>query len=140
MALADSSLKTEFPNEWYLFLHPNDGISAVTLDLGTERFPFRFRNRDIEITEMEIFVKPRMDGPDLQVDLSLTAPEDEPNAGTDHVELSGTLGSLRSGSKAYSAKGPGKWRLSGAALGAGGLADTVGDLSILCRYSGSALS
>jgi hypothetical protein len=134
------SLKTEFPNEWYLFLHPNDGASAVTLDLGTDRFPFRFRNRDIEITEMEVFVKPRSDGADPQVDLSLTAPDDEPNPATDHVDLAGTLGSLRSGTKSYSAKGPGKWTLSGVPVGPQSLADTVGDLSILCRYSVSALS
>ena len=134
------SLKHEFPNEWYHFLHPTDGTSAVTLDLGTERFPFRFRGRSIDITEVELFVKPRTDdASDLAVDLSLTAPDDEPNAAADHVDLTGTLGSLRSGSKAYSGKGPGKWTLRASPLGAESLADTIGDVAVLCRYGVSAL-
>jgi hypothetical protein len=134
------SLKQEFPDEWYRFLHPAGETSSATLDLGVERFPFRYRTREIDISEVQVYVNPRVEvTAELPLDLSLTAPGDEPNFAADQVVLNGTLGSLRSGSKAYSGKGPGTWRLSAAPLGASSLADTISDVTILCRYSVSAL-
>jgi hypothetical protein len=134
------SLKHDFPNEWYHLLHPTGSTSSVTLDMRVERFPFQFRDREIEITEVELFVKPRVGVADPQVALHLTAPADEPNEQADAVELTGALGSLLSGSKPYTSKGPGAWALRASPLGAASLADTMGDIAILCHYSVSAVS
>ncbi len=53
------SLKHEFSNEWYRFLHPADKADKQTLqlDLTQERFPFQFRGRTIEISQVELFLK-----------------------------------------------------------------------------------
>ena len=53
------SLKHEFSNEWYRFLHPPEMADTQTLQLNLtpERFPFQFRGRTIEISEVELFLK-----------------------------------------------------------------------------------
>jgi len=61
------SLKHEFSNEWYRFLHPTAGADKQTLqlDLIQERFPFLFRRRTIEVALVEIFLKFKdIDDPD----------------------------------------------------------------------------
>ena len=53
------SLKHEFPNDWYRFLHPKDTDDKQTfqLDLTSERFPFQFRGKMIQISQVELFLK-----------------------------------------------------------------------------------
>ena len=54
------SARHEFPTEWDRFLHPTDQTATsqtMQLDLSFERFPFQFRNRSIQISEVELFLK-----------------------------------------------------------------------------------
>ena len=55
------SLKHEFPTEWYRFLHPADSENKLTLQftLAPERFPFQFRVKNIQISQVELFFKPK---------------------------------------------------------------------------------
>jgi hypothetical protein len=58
------SIRHEFPNEWYHFLSPqqeSQDHSTLTMNLGSERFPFIFQGRDITINTIELFVKVRPD-------------------------------------------------------------------------------
>jgi hypothetical protein len=56
------SLKHEFSNEWYRFLHPTDSAPGneilydLQLDLTRERFPFQFRGK-ITLNELTLFLK-----------------------------------------------------------------------------------
>jgi len=53
------SAKHEFPSEWHRFLHPKDIDDKQTLDLNliAERFPFLFREKEIEINATSLFFK-----------------------------------------------------------------------------------
>jgi len=53
------SAKHEFPNDWHKFLHPKDTEDRQTLPitLAPERFPFQFKDKDIEINSMHLFLK-----------------------------------------------------------------------------------
>ncbi|HWP91824.1 MAG TPA: neuraminidase-like domain-containing protein [Thermodesulfobacteriota bacterium] len=53
------SAKHEFPSEWHRFLHPADTATSQTLklELTQERFPFQFRGKTIEISQIELFLK-----------------------------------------------------------------------------------
>ena len=54
------SAKHEFPSEWYRFLHPTDASAssqALQLELTQERFPFQFRGRAIQISQVDVFLK-----------------------------------------------------------------------------------
>src|SRR5258708_23579752 len=53
------SLKHEFSNDWYRFLHPLDSADKQTLllELTQERFPFQFRGRKIRIRQADVFLK-----------------------------------------------------------------------------------
>jgi Tc toxin complex TcA C-terminal TcB-binding domain len=54
------SAKHEFPTEWHQFLHPTDpAVASQTMqfDLGYERFPFQFRGKRIQISQVELFLK-----------------------------------------------------------------------------------
>jgi peptidoglycan hydrolase-like protein with peptidoglycan-binding domain len=56
------SLRHEFPNEWYRFLNPpqdTEGDPTLTMNLGSERFPFIFQARSITINMIELFIKVR---------------------------------------------------------------------------------
>jgi Tc toxin complex TcA C-terminal TcB-binding domain len=50
------SLKHEFPTEWYKFLNPAETAPAqsMAIALGNERFPFQYRNKTINISQVEI--------------------------------------------------------------------------------------
>lgn len=53
------SMKHEFPNEWYAFLHPKDeGVKTQTLEfeLSQERFPFQFRGKEIGVESVDLFL------------------------------------------------------------------------------------
>jgi hypothetical protein len=53
------SLRHEYPNDWYRFVTPVDPNSltqTLTLDLPMERFPFRFRSWQMQITDVELIM------------------------------------------------------------------------------------
>jgi hypothetical protein len=52
------SLTREFPSEWYKFLNPPDTATSQSMSivLGVERFPFQYRKKKIQITEVELFI------------------------------------------------------------------------------------
>jgi hypothetical protein len=53
------SAKQEFPPEWHRFLHPQntDPGNKLNLPLTPNRFPFQFRDRDITINRVDVFLK-----------------------------------------------------------------------------------
>jgi hypothetical protein len=52
------SARHEFSGEWHQFLTPPDTASSQTLSLklSKERFPFPYRGRDIQISQVELFL------------------------------------------------------------------------------------
>lgn len=81
------SAKHDFPNEWHRFLHPPEAAEGQTLHLNLEprRFPHMFRDRNIEIEEVFVFLKPE-EGRDFgSAELAFTL---EPDGG---AALPGTL-------------------------------------------------
>jgi hypothetical protein len=52
------SLKHEFPSEWYKFLNPPDTATSqsMSIGLGVERFPFQYRQKKIQISEVELLL------------------------------------------------------------------------------------
>lgn len=52
------SAKREFPNEWHQFLHPSAGqLSQLSLPLEKKRFPFQFKDENIQIQKLTFFVQ-----------------------------------------------------------------------------------
>ncbi len=52
------SAKHEFPSDWYRLLHLTDSTKSqqMTLDLTQERFPFQYRNKNITINKLTLFL------------------------------------------------------------------------------------
>lgn len=53
------SLKHEFPTDWYRFLHPVDQATSQTMviALTIERFPYIYRGKKIQISQVELLLK-----------------------------------------------------------------------------------
>ncbi len=53
------SLKHEFPTDWYKFLHPADQATSqsMSIALTIERFPYIYRGKNIQISQVELFLK-----------------------------------------------------------------------------------
>ena len=53
------SLKHEFPTDWYKFLHPADQATSQTMSISLtiERFPYIYRGKKIQISQVELFLK-----------------------------------------------------------------------------------
>jgi peptidoglycan hydrolase-like protein with peptidoglycan-binding domain len=85
------SARHEFGSEWYKFLRPLEAESnhILKLELIRERFPFAFRNRQLTLNEMELFLKfkdkviPPPPGPLLNV--FVRGPETDETAETDSL-------------------------------------------------------
>ena len=58
-ALRFFSARHEFPGEWHRLMQPTDTDDKQTLQisLAPDRFPFQFRGRSIEISQVELFLK-----------------------------------------------------------------------------------
>lgn len=52
------SVKREFSNQWYRFLHPEEGAisQSMVLNLSTSRFHYLFRDKTITIDQIELIV------------------------------------------------------------------------------------
>lgn len=50
------SARHEFPNEWHRFQYPTGG-QQLALAITRNRFPFAFRNQDITIKRVHLFLK-----------------------------------------------------------------------------------
>lgn len=50
------SAKHEFSDEWHRFLHPTAEAKdqRLRLEVSPERFPFRFRGREIKVTDVDV--------------------------------------------------------------------------------------
>ncbi|HEU5104043.1 MAG TPA: hypothetical protein VFU22_33735, partial [Roseiflexaceae bacterium] len=70
------SLRHEFPNQWYHFLHPanTSGNQTLSLPLDKDRFPFLFQSKTITINSIELFVKVNetFTGPNPETNIKLT--------------------------------------------------------------------
>jgi Tc toxin complex TcA C-terminal TcB-binding domain len=53
------SLRHEFPTEWYRFLHPVAAAPSqdMQMSLGIERFPFQYRGKKINFSQVELLLK-----------------------------------------------------------------------------------
>jgi hypothetical protein len=51
-------LKHEFPTEWYKFLNPAATAISQSMQIcvGPERFPFQFRQRKFQFSQVELFL------------------------------------------------------------------------------------
>ena len=86
------SARHEFASEWYKFLRPSESESkhVLKLNLVRERFPFPFRNRELTLKQMELFLKFKddvtgyMDSGAL-LNAYVRSPETDPMAETDSL-------------------------------------------------------
>jgi hypothetical protein len=135
------SAKHEFPTEWYRFLHPADTAESQTLqlDLTPERFPFQFRGKSIEISQVELFLKLKDGVPSGSGDLltmSVTPP-----GGTQVSKSLESNTSFLNGiphavmDVACDAKCFGTWVLAAQLIATLGKPDAIEDLIIVCHYS-----
>lgn len=73
------SLRHEYPTEWYKFFQSAAGATGTTptssmqINLSTDRFPFQYRGKTIDITRAELFVVLN-DSISSGLDFSLSAP------------------------------------------------------------------
>jgi hypothetical protein len=53
------SLKHEFPTDWYKFLNPPDNANSqsIQIGLGIDRFPYQYRGKKVQISQVEILLK-----------------------------------------------------------------------------------
>jgi hypothetical protein len=137
------SVRHEFPNEWQRFLHPATPTPhhELNLDLGPERFPFLFRDRKIQINNVELLLK-RTDADARQsLDLFLSPPGTKPVDLSDlgaaiSLEADPTKENLLAGARAYSGgKPPGLWKLNAASVDLNPIANKIEDLWFVCHYS-----
>ena len=139
------SARHEFPDEWHRFLHPAGSAHPPMLEcaLTPERFPFLVRTKQILITAVHVFLKPRDgfvydDSQAFEFDLvKVVSPNDtaiiasaqalkmsgSPVAGVPHREV------LQGGTQ-----DPGTWRLTVSQTGTA-YPDGVEDLWMVIRYS-----
>jgi hypothetical protein len=53
------SLKHEFPTEWNRFLNPPDAASSQNMQIALtiDRFPYQYRGRNLQISQIDLFLK-----------------------------------------------------------------------------------
>ena len=73
------SAKHEFPGEWHQFLHPEqEGVpNILDMELGKERFPFYFRDKSINIDQINFYLKIQ-EGESNNLELQLFTPDSDP--------------------------------------------------------------
>ena len=114
------SARHEFSGEWHRFLTPPDAASGqmLSLELSKERFPFQYRGRDIQISQVELFLTfksddatklYREDGEALKV--SLTPPGGTAASGS-LASLLAFLNGVPHGLIEFSGAGLGTWMLA----------------------------
>jgi hypothetical protein len=144
------SIRHEFPNEWYRFLHPLDesGDPTLRLTLSRDRFPYVLNQKGITLDRMELIAK-RGDGATYGVlDLALTLePDGPPRAAGDPgpVEMAVTdwLGLLTASAAVTAGNHPGAagptWNVGAWRRGANGrvrlTSESLKDLWVACHYS-----
>jgi hypothetical protein len=137
------SARHEFPGEWRRFLTSSEPNRTLSLDFSAGRFPLLFRDRNIKIAGVELFLKLPKDALDAYhpLDLRLIAPGDPDTAdpaipdqqATSLLEDPG-FGNVPHGVKTYqNAKGGGEWSIRASAADLAAL--TIEDLYIVCHYS-----
>ena len=138
------SLKHEFPTEWYRFLHPADNQTVLTmkLEMTPERFAFQFRNRNIAVSLVELFLKLK-DGasnPDELLNVTLTPPAG-PEVSTPLTSTPAFINGIPHGTLDISAPLKGNWVLAAqkadfeqlvTTLGA---SDAIADIIMVYHYS-----
>jgi hypothetical protein len=137
------SVRHEFPNEWQRFLHPATPTPhhELNLDLGPERFPFLFRDRKIQINNVELLLKRTDADAGQSLDLFLSPPGTKPVDLSDlgaaiSLEADPTKENLLAGARAYSGgKPPGLWKLNAASVDLNPIANKIEDLWFVCHYS-----
>jgi len=140
------SARHEFPNQWNRFLYPPDDQETQTLELemNTDRFPYLFREKEIQINKTAIFIWlekdfENVDGQDIQLEIT------HPN-GTitfDNFSVWNNVTGLVYAEQEFSAS-PGSWSVQVVGLptdlqdedNASRLnPDAVDDIGIVCFYS-----
>lgn len=138
------SAKHEFPSKWHKFLHPADLVTSQTLQLAltSERFPFLFRDKTININKVEFLLKlgggfTSSDGAGIQ--FTITHP-----SGTTPLEFnpSDTFGGLLNSQRELTSS-LGDWSLQVTSIPTALTSDdsdrlnpnAIGDIFIVCHYS-----
>jgi hypothetical protein len=132
------SARHEFSLEWHKFLHTTSpGSVDLPLDLGQERFPFLFRNKAIQINQVDLLLKPKPDADTKTFGLSLLAPGGGSSVSAAPAVKLGDL--LRQSMKPVGNPGgkTGTWTLTATPTSKSGpsLAETFEDIFVVCHYS-----
>jgi hypothetical protein len=74
------SAKHEFPGEWHQFLHPEqeDTPNILDMELGKERFPFYFRDKSINIGQIDFYLKIQEGESNNNLEVQLFTPDSNP--------------------------------------------------------------
>jgi hypothetical protein len=109
------SARHEFPDGWHRFLHPQpDAAQALELSLGLDRFPYLLRGREIHVTNVDVYLKPKEGAqptlPPAGLPLVLETPG-EPQAMTLEAAVPAAPIALARASLANLDEGPGTWTL-----------------------------
>ncbi|MGH9349773.1 MAG: neuraminidase-like domain-containing protein, partial [Vicinamibacterales bacterium] len=105
------SARHEFPDAWQRFLHPQpDGAQTLELPLAPERFPYSLRGRDIHVTRVDVYLKPKEGADPALPALTLLLPS-QPAPVPMTVAPDGLI-PLAHASLADLDEGPGTWTLN----------------------------
>lgn len=139
------SARHEFPNQWQKFQHPADSATSQALQLAmtSERFPFLFRGKTINVNKVALLLKlgggfTSSDGAGIQFDLTLAG-------GTIPLELnpSDVFGGLLHDEQVLTS-GLGDWSLRVTNIPSGLRSEdnpdllnpnAIEDIFIVCHYS-----
>lgn len=74
------SAKHEFPGKWHQFLHPEqeDASNILDMEFGKERFPFYFRNKTINIGQIDFYLKIQEGESNNNLEVQLFTPDSNP--------------------------------------------------------------
>jgi hypothetical protein len=104
------SARHEFPDSWRRFLHPQpDAAQTLELSLGLERFPYLLRGREIHVTRVDVYLKPKEGAEPAMPPLTLELPG-QPTPQPMTVGPEGVI-PLPHASLANLDEGPGTWTL-----------------------------
>jgi hypothetical protein len=133
------SLKHEFPTDWYRWLHSADlnaPNQALTMALGYERFPFRFRGKTIQFSQVDLFLNFK-DASSLKgyQPLPVSLSDGSTSAAGTLDSDSAILGGMPRARLPFASELPPALSLSVAVPGIEKLAESVEDLFVVCPYT-----
>lgn len=113
------SARHHFPTVFHRFLHPEDDAEAqtMTLNIGSDRFPYMFKGRDIQVDRIHVLLRLSDTLEDISVDgtvLALFHPGGETSISFDGAS---TIGNIHHVDTGPVTSGPGEWRVTLSSVG-----------------------